>query len=296
MFKRFFKRFFKQLFGSAMSALIGGIALSLGALGLGAEGMLAMEPNARQLIQADEVLIIAHRGNSSVAPENTIPAFQSAVALHSDFVELDYYHSKDGAPVVFHDSNLDRTTNAIQKLGKSKIGISDLNLADLKQLDAGAWKGRHFRGASIPTLDEAMDVIQAGSMTLIERKGGDSATCVGLLSRRKCVDRVVVQSFDWQYVAECKKLAPELVVAALGSKELTKGKLDSIVKTGASVVGWNHKDIGVRQIRAAHAKGLRIWVYTVNDARRMEQLMKDGIDGIITDRPKLGLRVRSSLR
>src|SRR5687768_9519219 len=76
---------------------------------------------AAKLIASPGVLIIAHRGNSSVAPENTLPAFQSAMEVKADLVELDYFHSADGVPVVTHDEILDRTTNAEDVLGKAKL-------------------------------------------------------------------------------------------------------------------------------------------------------------------------------
>src|SRR5689334_623108 len=107
----------------------------------------AAEPTpAQALIQSPRVLIIAHRGNSSVAPENTLPAFQSALEAKADLVELDYYHSADGVPVVIHDKLLGRTTNAEQVLGKSELAVRDLPLADLRKLDAASWFDEKFAG------------------------------------------------------------------------------------------------------------------------------------------------------
>ena len=87
---------------------------------------------ARKLIASPRVLVIAHRGNSSVAPENTLPAFQSALDANADLVELDYFHSADGVPVVIHDRILNRTTNAEAVLGQSSPLVGDLPLADLR--------------------------------------------------------------------------------------------------------------------------------------------------------------------
>src|SRR5260221_9591244 len=100
----------------------------------------AAEPTpAQKLIASSRWLVIAHRGNSSVAPENTLPAFQSALDAKADLVELDYFHSADGVPIVTHDEILDRTTNAEEVLGKPKLLIGDLLLSDLQRLDAGSW-------------------------------------------------------------------------------------------------------------------------------------------------------------
>ena len=152
---------------------------------------------AAALVAAKRILIIAHRGASAHAPENTLPAFAAALKTKCDLVELDYYHSADRVPVVFHDKALDRTTNALAVLGKSKLEVDEVSLADLQRLDAGKWfKKGNFAGTKLPTLDESLDVIQAGKMTLIERKAGDAATLVKLLDEKKLRSDFVVKAFD----------------------------------------------------------------------------------------------------
>ena len=240
---------------------------------------------AQNRVASQRVLVIAHRGDSKVAPENTLPAFASAVKVGSDLVELDYYHSSDGVPVVFHDRELDRTTNACRVWGGSEIKLDTKTLVDLRRLDAGSWFGANFAGTPIPTLAEALDVIQDGSMTLVERKAGDPNTCVALLNDKKLLDQVVVQAFDWEFLARCHRLAPELLLGALGRKELTSERLDEIAETGATVVGWQDKHLDAAGIDAIHARGWKAWVWTVDDPVRARQLVQAGIDGIITNRP-----------
>jgi glycerophosphoryl diester phosphodiesterase len=240
---------------------------------------------AAQQVAGPGILVIAHRGDSRVAPENTLPAFVSALKAGADLVELDYYHSADGVPVVCHDADLDRTTNATALWGGSNLKLTSKNVAELKQLDAGSWFGRRFAATRIPTLAEALDTIQAGSMTLVERKGGDPLTCIELLKQKKLLDRLVVQSFDWDYLAECHRLAPQLTMAALGNKKLDSAKLDQIAKTGASVVAWEDKNTDASTIAAIHARGWKAWVWTVDDPARIGQLVQAKIDGIITNRP-----------
>ena len=242
---------------------------------------------AARCVARPEILVIAHRGDSKVAPENTLPAFASAVKAGADLVELDYHHSADGVPVVFHDSELDRATDAVRLWGGEKIKINSKSLAELKLLDAGSWFQGAFAGTRIPTLAESLDTIQAGSMTLVERKGGEPATCIELLKEKKLLDQVVVQAFDWDYLAGCHQIAPDLVLAALGSKEFTPEKLDQIDKTGARIVGWEDKFTSAETIAAIHARGWKAWVWTVDDPRRMEQLVQAKVDGIITNRPSL---------
>jgi glycerophosphoryl diester phosphodiesterase len=245
---------------------------------------MELTPAAR-LVASRNVLVIAHRGASGRAPENTIPAFQAALEDGAHLVELDYFHSADGVPIVFHDKDLDRCTDAVARLGREKTPVGALTLAELKKLDAGSWFDARFAGTRIPTLAEAIDAIQAGSTTLIEHKTGDAATCIELLRKNECLGSVIVQSFDWDYLRDCRRLAPRLTVVALGDKELTDELLDSAVALGAAGVGWKEDLIGQAQIEAIHRRGLKAWVYTVNDGRRAKELAAAGIDGIITNEP-----------
>lgn len=247
---------------------------------------------AAELVRAERVLVIGHRGASACAPENTLPAFERAIAAGADLVELDYFHSAEGVPVVLHDYTLDRTTNAEEVLGQPKLKVTERSLADLGRLDAGSWFHADFAGTRLPTLSESLDLIQSGSTTLIERKGGDAATCVKLLRQKGILDRVVVQSFDWDYVADCHREHPDLVLAALGRGPLAEKQLDKLAKTGARIVGWRHNDVTPEAIRLVHERGYRAWVYTVNDLARAKELIEAGIDGIITDMPG---RVRAFL-
>lgn len=240
---------------------------------------------AADRVASSSILIIAHRGDSKVAPENTLPAFASAVKAEADLVELDYYHSADGVPVVIHDADLDRTTNAVALWGGTKLKHSSKSVAELKRLDAGSWFSPRFAGTRIPTLAEAFDTIQAGSMTLVERKGGEPATCIELLTEKKLLDQVVVQSFDWNFLEGCHRLNGDLVLAALGNKTLTQERLERIAKTGARIVAWEDKFTNASSIAAIHARGWKAWVWTVDDPRRIGEFVEAKIDGIITNRP-----------
>ena len=254
-----------------------------------------MEPSpALALVSQPKVLIIAHRGNSSVFPENTLPAFESGVQVGADLVELDYHHSLDGIPVVLHDEILSRTTDADDLFGKPEPLVHQFPIAELIRLDAGAWFDLKFAGTRLPTLEESLGMIQKGSVTLVERKAGDAATCIKLLEKQKLLDRLVVQSFDWEYVSQCRQLAPHLVLAALGSKPLNEKRLEMAIATGAQIIAWDHKEISRREIEAIHARGKRAWVWTVDDPDRARALITAGIDGIITNVPETMIRVRNA--
>jgi glycerophosphoryl diester phosphodiesterase len=255
----------------------------------------AAEPTpAQKLVLADRPLVIAHRGNSCDCPENTLPAFQSAIDVNSDLVELDYFHSADGVPVVIHDELLDRTTDAEVIFGRREMEVAALPVADLQKLDAGSWFGAKFAGAKLPTLAESLDLIQAGSTTLIERKAGDAKTLIKLLEEKKLTDRVVVQAFDWEFVAECRKLSPNLALGALCGKPANEEQIRAAVATGADLIVWNHEKISKEQIDLIHQLGKRAWVYTVDEPDRARWLLAAGIDGIITNRPTEMIRLRAA--
>jgi glycerophosphoryl diester phosphodiesterase len=246
----------------------------------------AAKGRAQQVVFQDSPIVIAHRGDSATHPENTLPAFRSAIEAKADMIELDYYHSRDGIPFTFHDSTLDRTTNVTQKLGLAKVPTGSLTWAKLQGLDAGLWKNKQFQGTKIPTLLESLDTIQQGSVTLIERKKGDAETAVALLQKHKLVADVVVQAFDWDYLENCHKLCPDLILGALGKGEFAQSDIAKIKLAGAQVVGWSYKDVTPEMIKLIHTQGWKLWVYTVNDPAEATNLVTAGIDGIITDTPK----------
>ena len=251
-----------------------------------AASVTAVAPTlAANLIVEPRVLVIAHRGASADAPENTLPAFQQALDANSDLVELDYVHTSDGVPLVIHDGTLDRTTDAEAVFGGRDIAVDSKPLAELLKLDAGSWLDRKFAGTRLPTLEESLELIQTRSITLIERKAGDAKTCVELLERKRLVPHVVVQSFDWDYLADCHRLSPQLVLGALGGKELTPERLAAIARTGAKVVGWSEGDLDRTAVDMLHNGGYRVWAYTVDDRRRARELVELGVDGIITNTP-----------
>lgn len=272
-------------------------------LGLGAcfamSSFAATNLPAWNLLQSSRPVVIAHRGYSAVAPENTLPAFERALAAGADLIELDYHHSRDGQLIVIHDATLDRTTDATNRWGGQNLRVADRTLAELRSLQAGIGFQPSYPQARLSTLSEAMAVIQRGSVTLIERKGGDAAACVDLLRREGLVNRVVVQSFDWDYLRDYRRLDSEQVLGALGppgsrggkkltdaEKALSPAWLDEIKALGAQVTVWN-RQVDAAAVQAAHERGLKVWVYTINEAPVADTLLAAGVDGIITDNPAL---------
>ena len=254
---------------------------------------------AEALLKLDRPLVIGHRGYPSLAPENTLPAFHFAAIAGADLVELDYHHSQDGTPIVIHDYEVDRTTNGDELWQAKKIRVDAKSTDELLKLDAGAWYNPPYPGLKLPLLTEAIATIQSNSVTLIERKAGDAATCVKLLQQSNLINQVVVQAFDWNYLKDFHKLEPKQILGALGPASTYEGRkltddektlsnywVDEVKKTGAQLVVWNRK-VTQESIAYAHAQGLKGWVYTINDVPTAQQLLDLGIDGIITDNTSL---------
>jgi glycerophosphoryl diester phosphodiesterase len=231
--------------------------------------------------------VIAHRGDSQVAPENTLPSFTSAIAAGADLVELDYRQTSDGVPVVFHDDELDRCTDACRVWATSKILLDTKTVSELGELDAGAWFDPSFAGTRVPTLEAALDLIRDSRPTMVERKAGDATTCVRLLERLQAIDQVVLTAFDWQYLADCHRQVPALILGALGTKPLSPAHVAEAMAAGARMLGWNDADVTRGHIDLVHRSGLKAWVWTVDDPLRAEQLIAWGIDGLISNRPAL---------
>jgi glycerophosphoryl diester phosphodiesterase len=257
-------------------------------------------PLALSLIETNRPLVIAHRGYSQLAPENTLPSFRLAVAARADLIELDVQQTKDNQLVVFHDRELDRTTDARKRWHAKHLRVNTKTAAEIQTLDAGSWFDAKYVGARVPLLTEALDAIQKGAVTLIERKSGQPATCLQLLRNKGLINQVVVQSFDWAFLRELHEHEPQLVLAALGPpgilpngkpprklfQKLNSGWINWVHQTGAKVLVWNQQ-ISKRAVHFAHARGLKVWIYTIDHPKLAKRLLEQGIDGLITNNPSL---------
>lgn len=249
------------------------------------------------LIATNRTLVIGHRGFPAAAPENTLPSFRLALAAGADLVELDYQPAADGIPVVLHDYDLDRTTDAKTRWHTNKIRLSTRTAAQVQTLDAGKWFHAQYAGTRLPTLTEALDFIQKEGVTLIERKGGDPEHLVKLLDARNLLNQVVVQSFDWAFISNYHRLEPRQVLGALGppgsinGRKLTDAErtlspdwVGQVLRTGARVLVWNQL-VTRSAVADAHRRGLKVWVYTINDPVLANSLIELDVDGLITDNP-----------
>jgi glycerophosphoryl diester phosphodiesterase len=274
---------------------------ALDGVGIGrAADSTAVSP-AEKLLALDRPLVIAHRGYPQFAPENTLPAFQLALEAGADLVELDYHHTKEGTPIVIHDADLDRTTDATNRWGGSKLKVAAYAAAELQAVRCRRLVQSQLRRHEAPHAHRSSNAhpeISRG-VTLIERKAGDAATCVKVVRAGNWMNQLVVQSFDWDYLRDYHRLEPKQVLGALGPQKTRGGRtlkaaeklldaswVDEAMATGARIVVWNYQ-ITPAAVAYAHSKGLKVWVYTINDMEKANELLDAGVDGIITNNTSL---------
>jgi glycerophosphoryl diester phosphodiesterase len=233
-------------------------------------------------------LVIGHRGASADAPENTIAAFELALAQGADGIELDIHLSSDEHPVVIHDFTLERTTDGTGP-------VSEHSVRQLKRLDAGGWRDRRFRGQRVQTLQEVLERFRDRARFWIELKAGSALypgieeRVVSMIEIYDVLDRVLVQSFDLGALARVRRLNRAITVGALVGEptldgELLRSGVADAICPGAHVL----TEALLGHIRRAE---LQCYVWTVNEPAQMDRLVEWGVTGIITDRPGL-LRAR----
>ena len=241
------------------------------------------------------ITVIAHRGASADAPENTLPAVDQAADV-ADFVEVDVQMTRDRQLVVIHDTTLRRTTDVRTRFPhRAPWSVGDFTLAELRTLDAGSWFDARYAGALVPTLQEVLDVLRGRAGLLLEAKApalypGMAEAVAGEIDRSDAdATRVVVQSFDWDFMRRLNRLAPDVPTGLLGGRALRRRLAEP--STWAAQVNRNHLRVTAAFVELVHSYGMLTWPYTVDDPRRMRSLIELGVDGIITNRPRVLLDV-----
>ncbi|HEY2775202.1 MAG TPA: glycerophosphodiester phosphodiesterase [Candidatus Binatia bacterium] len=241
--------------------------------------------------------LFAHRGSSGTAPENTLEAFAEGVAAGADRLELDVHATADGHIVVFHDEELDRTTDAAGSLHSR-------TLAELRRVDAGfRFEGPagdfpfRGRGVRIPTLDEVLDAFPGVPLN-IEVKHDDGRTVEAffdVLDRHGARERVLAAAFDDDIIRRVRRVAPR-ALTSLSAAEVAmffgvclSGTRDGYLVPGMALqVPPTHEDLELVCpvfLDMAHDLGMEVHVWTINDESEMERLLDLGVDGLMTDFP-----------
>ena len=249
-------------------------------------------------------LVIAHRGASGDAPENTLPAVAEAIRVGADMVEVDVRLSGDGQAVIFHDETIGRTTRVparpARRLGP-KTRLSELTLQEIRRLDAGVWFDRRFARTRVPTLDEVVSAC-AGRIGLnLELKpdrrstGPSRARLVAalspIISSHPEPNALLFSSFDHESLAELRRRHPGVRIGLLLTRDqvVGRGRLIESFKTASALsavsVNLPSADVTPSLVETVHRRGYAIYVYTVNAPAALRRLIAAGVDGIFTDRP-----------
>jgi glycerophosphoryl diester phosphodiesterase len=216
-------------------------------------------------------LTIGHRGVMGLEPENTLRSFVRADREGMDVIELDLHLSKDGALVVMHDADVDRTTDG-------KGPIADFTLAELRELDAG-------QGERIPVFEEVLDAVRAPLQAEIKDTAAAQALAE-VMKRRDLVGRVEVISFHDEALAEIRRLLPEVRTALVASRYGTD-VVDRAVAVGAGMLVLNIRRLTLEVVERARAAELKVigWVVNTQDHLRLVRAL--GLDGATTDFPEI---------
>lgn len=237
-------------------------------------------------------LIVAHRGASHDAPENTLAAFNLAWEQGADAIEGDFQLTADGRIVAMHDKTLKRTAGLDRK-------VADLTLAELQKLEAGRWKHAKFVGEPIPTIEQVLATVPDGRGILIELKTGVEivAPLKAVLDETKLKpSQLTIICFDADVIAACKKHMPHITAFWLtGFRQDKQTKqwsptigtiLETLKRTKADGLDCNaHKSIDAAFVKRLRETGMQFHCWTVNDVDVAKRFGELGVDSITTDRP-----------
>jgi glycerophosphoryl diester phosphodiesterase len=260
-------------------------------------------------LSSPDVVVIAHRGASFEAPEHTFAAWDLALGQGADWIEQDLQLTKDGVLVVLHDDSLDRTAKgpAVHCTGH----VREKTWAELQRCEVGSWFADSFpvrarpsyAGERIPSLEQVLSryAARADVRFYIETKSPDEApgmekALLAALRRHRLAGpgadtgRVIVQSFSFASLERMYSLDPAVPLVALIDDPIAPDSLEPTLRRIAAIakgIGPARRIVSARMVGAAHAAGLFVHPYTVNDPAVMRHLLGLGVDGMFTDRPAL---------
>jgi len=236
-------------------------------------------------------MVVAHRGFSGKAPENTMSAFTLALEAGVSMIELDVQISKDNHVVVIHDSTIDRTT-----YGEGKV--SDLSLAELKKLDAGSWFDANYKDERIPTLVEALELIAPKALVNIELKStriirkADTQIAdatVAVVRKMNLLERVLFSSFNHKLMKYVKEHEPAAHTGVIFHPVLHFGRMPSALAlpAGAEVFVCSKREVTRRRIADAAKHNIIIGVYGLENQQDIERMLSSGIQVLVSDYPDI---------
>ena len=228
----------------------------------------------------DRIKIVAHRGASGYAPENTLSSMAKAIEMKSDMSELDVQETVDGEIILLHDKSLKRTAG----LDKN---IWEMNYADLNGLDVGSWFSADYKNEPIPTLKEVIKLVNGKMKLNIELKANKhekklAERCLKIVEENNFLDQVVFTSFKFDEIRKIRELNKDAKVGYIF------GRLPKEVDVFAEdihLLSVNYKTVDEKFIKRAKASGKEVAVWTVNKMEDMERMINLGVDEIITNYP-----------
>ena len=232
--------------------------------------------------------IVAHRGASGYAPENTIAAFDLAVKMKSDYIEIDVQRTKDGKLVLIHDTTVDRTTD-----GTGKVG--DLTYKEIRRLDAGSWMSEKFKGEKVPTFEEVLKRYKGKVGILIELKSpelypGIEEEVAELLKAyhldKPRNEKVIVQSSNFNSMKRADQLLPRMPIGVLINR--SADTTDAAIEQFSAYAEYYNPSYGLlteELVTKAHEEGMKVQSWTARSKETVQFLLQMKVDGIITDYP-----------
>jgi len=239
-------------------------------------------------------LVVAHRGGSALAPENTLAAFENAARLGCEAVELDVLMSRDGHLVAHHDDTLARTAGVSNR-------VWDLDLADLKKLDVGRWYGPAFAGERIPTLDEVAAVLPSTTRILADFKHGEErfpgfAARLADFARAFGPERFAALSIRHEVAAAVARLAPGTpALYTYRAPFATDDELRALDLPRGAGFAVSMRALSAALLVVARASGRPVYVFTPNTPDELSVALTVGVDAVITDHPDVALDLRRPL-
>jgi len=228
--------------------------------------------------------VLAHRGASILAPENTAASFQLAIDKGVDGVEFDVQMTKDDQLVIIHDEKVDRTTNA-------KGYVKDFTLKEIKTLDARVPFFEKYKGEKILTLEETLEIVKDCDMINVELKNGLikypklEEKVISTIRLYHLEEKVILSSFNHYSIHKISKMAPDISTGILYS-EILYNPWDYAKYVGANAINPHYLCVSRNIIKQSQENGIKVNVYTVNNEKDITKMIEEGVNIIITDYPE----------
>lgn len=253
-------------------------------------------------IKRERPLVVAHRGNSVAAPENTLPAYESATKLGVDMIETDVNISKDGVLVMIHDWYMARTTDL------KGAAVHDFTIDELRKADAGSWKGKEFNGVKIPLTEEALAFgKKAGIYMCFEVKGGNpkranviAEKLVELFQKYDAFEWAFMSSYHHDALELAKKAYPQLLLAPERLPDDVEPDVDEALRQvrrlNAEVLQIHHRYLYPDFMKAIRDADIALWAWPATSEEEILKSIQTGADAVMGDDPKLAIELVNKLR